>query len=76
MEIKVGLPRTSGNPFNEKEVCTSLVKSDNLMIKCIIKATVPFLKRVIREAKDDVSKFCPISLLNYRRESVGENCNK
>jgi hypothetical protein len=26
MEIKVGLPRTSGNPVNEKEVCTSLVK--------------------------------------------------
>jgi hypothetical protein len=26
MEIKVGLPRASGNLVNEKEVCTSLVK--------------------------------------------------
>jgi hypothetical protein len=26
IEIKVGLPRTTGNLVNEKEVCTALVK--------------------------------------------------
>jgi hypothetical protein len=54
IEINVGLPRASGNLVNEKEVCTTLVKSDNLTIKLYYKSYCSILRRVIREATKNI----------------------
>jgi homoaconitase/3-isopropylmalate dehydratase large subunit len=51
IEIKVGLPRASGNLVKEKSLYNISKISDNLTIKLYYKSYCSILRRVIREAK-------------------------